>query len=145
MRPNTATQTGKKTNVALWIVQSLLAAMFLFAGGAKLVMPAELLAAGPIPLPVEFFRFIGVCEVLGAFGLILPGIFHIRRGLTPLAALGLVIIMVGATTLTAAYGPVLPALGPAAFGSLAALIARARRNWVEPRRSARRQVLQLAR
>src|SRR3989442_3981849 len=81
---------------ALWIVQALLAAVFLFAGGAKLVLPLDKLT-GPVAMPGWFLRFIGVCEVLGAIGLILPGLLRIRPGLTPLAAAGLVIIMIGAT------------------------------------------------
>src|SRR4030095_16945871 len=96
---------------ALWIVQILLAALFLFAGGLKLVLPAEALA-GPVPIPVVFLRFIGVCEVLGAIGLILPGLLGIRPGLTPLAAVGLIIIMIGATVVTLMGGSVLPALLP---------------------------------
>src|SRR5881397_4328576 len=86
---------------ALWIVQALLAAVFLFAGGAKLVLPLDKLT-GPVAVPGWFLRFIGVCEVLGAIGLILPGLLRIRPGLTPLAAAGLVIIMIGATVLTLA-------------------------------------------
>ena len=144
MRPNSASNSNKTANVLLWIVQGLLAAAFLFAGGAKLVMPAEMLR-GPIPLPVEFLRFIGSCEVLGALGLILPGLLRIRRGLTPLAALGLVIIMVGATAITAASGPALPAVAPAVLGALAAVVARSRMSWVQPRASAQPCVLQPAR
>jgi uncharacterized membrane protein YphA (DoxX/SURF4 family) len=56
----------------LWGVQGLLAALFLFAGGMKLVMPIEMMK-GPVELPGLLLRFIGVCEVLGAIGLILPG------------------------------------------------------------------------
>jgi uncharacterized membrane protein YphA (DoxX/SURF4 family) len=84
-------------NVGLWIVQGLLAATFLLAGGVKLVLSAEQMAApGPVQFPVLFIRFIGVCEVLGAIGLILPGLTGIKPGLTPLAAAGLVIILIGA-------------------------------------------------
>src|SRR2546429_832113 len=79
---------GRSTmNVALWIVQGLLAALFLFAGGAKLVLPLDQLA-GPVALPGWFLRFIGAAEVLGALGLVLPGLLRIRPGLTPLAAAG---------------------------------------------------------
>ena len=106
---------------ALWIVQGLLALLFLWAGGIKLILPLEKLA-GPIPLPGLFLRFIGVAEVLGAIGLILPGLLRIRPGLTPLAAAGLVIIMVGATALTLAIGPVATALIPLVVGLLAAFI-----------------------
>ncbi len=107
---------------ALWIVQGLLALLFLFAGGMKLVLPLEKLT-GPFPLPGLFMRFIGVCEVLGALGLILPGLLRIRPGLTPLAAAGLVIIMIGATALTVAAGAVAPALISLVVGLLAAFVA----------------------
>ena len=76
-------------NVILWIVQGLLAALVLFAGGMKLVLPVEAMA-GPLALPGPFLRFIGVAELLGAVGLILPGLLGIQRQLTPVAAAGLV-------------------------------------------------------
>ncbi len=112
---------------ALWIVQGLLAPIFLFAGGIKLVLPLEALTAQmPLPLPGLFVRFIGVAEVLGAIGVILPGLLRIRPGLTPLAAAGLVIIMIGATVLTLAGGEVAPALIPLAVGLLSAFVAYGR-------------------
>jgi uncharacterized membrane protein YphA (DoxX/SURF4 family) len=86
-------------NRALWIVQVLLAVLFLFTGVSKLMMSPEQLTAGG-PLSAGFLRFISVCEILGAFGLILPGLFKIRPGLTPLAALGLLVIVIGATVVT---------------------------------------------
>lgn len=106
---------------ALWIVQGLLALIFLWAGGMKLVMPLEQLA-GPIPMPGLLIRFIGVAEVLGALGLILPGLLRIRPGLTPLAAAGLVIIMIGAVVFTLAGGEVGMALIPLVVGLLAAFV-----------------------
>jgi hypothetical protein len=110
---------------ALWIVQALLALLFLFAGGTKLVLPLEQLQ-GPVPLPGAFVRFIGVAEVLGALGLVLPGLLRIRPGLTPLAAAGLVIVMAGATVITAATGTLAMALIPLAVGVLAAFVAYGR-------------------
>ena len=115
-----------------WIVQGLLAFVFLFAGGAKLVMSAEAMVAQMKPPPPEsvlpfigpFLKFIGVCEVLGAIGLILPGLLGIRPGLTPLAAAGLVIIMFGATVVNLMGGGAAPALLTAALGLLAAFVAR---------------------
>ena len=86
-------------NYVLWIVQGLLALLFLFTGGTKLILPVEVLTEQS-PLPGLFVRFIGVAEVLGAIGLILPGLVRIWPVLTPLAGSGLVIIMIGATVLT---------------------------------------------
>jgi hypothetical protein len=86
-------------NYVLWIVQGLLALIFLFTGGTKLILPIEVLTEQS-PLPGLFVRFIGVAEVLGAIGLILPGLLRIWPVLTPLAASGLVIIVTGATVLT---------------------------------------------
>src|SRR3989442_10344426 len=83
-------------NVALWIIQGLLAALFLFAGGAKLVMSADQMA-GPVALPVWFLRFIGVAEVVGALRLVLPGLLRVRPVLTPLAAAGAVILIIRGT------------------------------------------------
>ena len=85
-----------KRNVTLWVIQGLLAALFLFAGSMKLILPIEAMA-GPVSLPGWFLRFIGVAEVAGAIGLILPWLTRIRPRLTPVAASGLVIIMSGAT------------------------------------------------
>src|ERR671917_230557 len=108
-------EAGMNRNRALWIVQGLLAALFLFAGGMKLITPVEVLSAMS-PFPGEFIRFIGVCEVLGAVGLILPYALRILPGLTALAAAGLVVIMVGATVSTLAIGGGLMALPTLLFG-----------------------------
>ena len=117
-------------NVALWIIQVLLAALFLFAGGTKLVLPIEVLNAMGSPnqvhLPALLVRFLGVCEVLGALGLILPGVFRIRTGLTPLAAAGLVIIMIGATVLTIIGDGFGAAIVPLLTGLLCAFVAYGR-------------------
>ena len=114
-----------RKQAVLWTVQGLLALLFLFAGGMKLVVPIEVLTK-QMPLPGPFVRFIGVAEVLGAMGLILPGLLRIRRGLTPLAAAGLAIVMTGATVLTLAGGAVASALVPLAVGLLAAFVAYGR-------------------
>jgi hypothetical protein len=106
---------------ALWFVQALLALIFLFAGAMKFIMPPEALTAS-FPLPLLFVRFIGACEVLGALGLILPGLLRIQQVLTPLAAAGLVIIMAGATTITLAIGGGVTALIPLVIGVLAAFV-----------------------
>jgi uncharacterized membrane protein YphA (DoxX/SURF4 family) len=112
-------------NIALWIAQGLLAAIFLFAGGMKLVLPIEEMTK-QMPLPGLFLRFIAVCEVLGAIGVILPSLLRIRPGLTPLAAAGLVIIMIGATVTTLMTAGVAMALFPLVVGILAAFVAYGR-------------------
>src|ERR1700704_6678621 len=97
---------GSIMNIALWIIQVLLMCLFLFAGGTKLVLSPEVLASMGSPNQVQlsglFIKFIGVCEVLGALGLVLPGLLRIRPALTPLAAAGLAIIMIGAKAITIA-------------------------------------------
>ena len=114
-----------RSTTRLWIAQSVLAALFLFAGGFKLVLPAAVLAAQS-HMPGEFIKFIGVCETLGALGLILPGLFHIQERLTPLAASGLVIIMIGAVVTTVLQGQGAAAILPAAVGLIATYVARGR-------------------
>src|SRR5687768_8726669 len=91
----------------------------------KLVLPLEQMK-GPIELPGAFLRFIGVAELLGGLGLILPGLLRIQPGLTPLAAAGLVIIMAGATVMGLMVGDVAMSLIPLAVGLLAAFVAYGR-------------------
>lgn len=110
---------------ALWILQVLLGLLFIFAGGSKLVMPIEEMTR-EVAMPGWFLRGIGVCELLGGLGLILPGLFRIRTGLTPLAAAGLVIVMIGATVVTVMTMGVGMALVPFVVGVLAAFVAYAR-------------------
>ena len=121
-------------NRGLWIVQVLLALLFLFAGGMKLVLPIEEMTKD-IAMPGWFLRFIGVAEVLGGLGLVLPGLTGIRPGLTPLAAAGLLIIMIGATGLTLATGGPAAALLPLVTGLATGFVAYGR--WrVAPHRGA---------
>jgi uncharacterized membrane protein YphA (DoxX/SURF4 family) len=113
---------------ALWTVQILLALTFLVAGISKLVMSGDDMTKDS-DLPVLFLRFIGVCELFGAIGLVAPSAMNIRRWLTPLAAAGLVIIMIGATSITVAAMGVLPALFPFVVGAFAAVVVFERRSW----------------
>lgn len=89
-------------NLALWILAGLLAAAYLFSGGGKLIMTKEKIAimstsAGWVEdFSAGSIKAIGALEVLAAVGLILPAALDIAPVLVPLAALGLVIIMVGA-------------------------------------------------
>jgi hypothetical protein len=83
--------------------------------------------------------------VLGAIGLILPGLLRIRPGLTPLAAAGLVIIMLGATVLGVASGSVAMTLIPLGVGVLAAFVAYGRWRLAPHRGSSRASMLEPAR
>jgi len=112
-------------NLALWIIQVLLALLFLWAGGVKLVLTVEEMTA-LMTLPGWFLRFLGVAEILGALGLVLPGLLHIRPGLTPLAACGLVIIMIGATGISLMTMGLVPALIPLGVGVLLVFVAYGR-------------------
>ncbi len=117
-------------NIVLWIIQILLALLFLFAGITKVVLPMDVLIQNGSPnqvqLPELLIRFIGVCETLGALGLILPGLFRRQQYLTPLAAAGLVVIMIGAVILTAIGDGVVAAIGPLVIGLLCAFVAYGR-------------------
>src|SRR5579875_3274809 len=89
-------------NRILWVVQALLAAVFLFAGGMKLVLPLEVMTK-QMPLPGWFLRFTGTAEVLGARGLIRPGVLRIRQELTPMAAAGLTALVPATVGLLAVF------------------------------------------
>ena len=116
---------SKMWNVILWIVQGLLAALFLFAGIMKLVTPGPALEQ-QAHMSATFLKFIGVCETLGGLGLVLPGIFRTRRELISIAALGLLIIMIGAVVITVKTSPATNAIFPAVTGVLCALVAYGR-------------------
>lgn len=128
--------TRNRINLAIWAVQVLLACVFLFAGGAKLILPIAAMTK-QIPLPGFFLRFLGVVELAGAAGLILPSLLRIRPSLTPLAAGGLVIVMSGATAISMAGGKVAPAIPPFVVGCLAGLVLYARTRVVPIRERTR--------
>lgn len=116
-------ESGKGVSIALWATQGILTAVFLFAGATKFLMPIEELTKGS-PLPAWFLLFIGAMEILGGIGLIVPALTGIRPVLTPVAACGLVIIMIGATVVSMPMGAV--ALIPLVVGILAAFVAYGR-------------------
>jgi len=94
---STTEQTPSKgLNITLWVAQGLLAAMFLMAGANKFFQSIEELAK-MLPwvtdMPMGLVKFIGISELLGGLGLLLPSILRIKPTLTPLAALGLSIVM----------------------------------------------------
>ena len=119
---------GKLANALTWTAQGLTSLLFLFAGGSKFVMSAEEMTKNS-PLPVGFIYFIGVCEVLGALGLVLPGALKIRRGLTPIAAIGLTIIMLGAVVISFRMDPKMAIL-PCVAGLLTTFVAYRRWPWL---------------
>lgn len=129
-RPSATTRSRLESFApyALWAAQGVLALIFLFAGTMKFVMPLEDMQKD-IAFPAWFLYFIGVAEVSGALGLILPGVLHIRRGLTPLAGMGLTVIMIGATVSTIAAIGVAPAVVPFVVGLLALSVVRGRWAW----------------
>ncbi len=94
------TSNSNKLNIALWVVQVLLAALYLMAGSTKLFQPIEEMAK-MLPwvaeAPAGVVRFIGLSELLGGVGLLLPSILRIQPGLTPIAAVGLAVIQLLAT------------------------------------------------
>lgn len=124
---------GKGLTIALWTTQIILAALFLFGGVMKFVMPVEEMTKNS-SLPGSFFHFIGVMEVLGGIGLVLPSLLRISPFLTPVAACGLVTIMAGAVVTSLPMGWI--ALFPFVVGILAAFIAygRFRLRPIQPRR-----------
>lgn len=87
-------------NIFLWIVAGVLAAVFLLAGAMKVTRPKEKLVGmmqWAVPVPEPRLKALGVAEVLGAIGLILPRALNIAPVLTPVAAVGCAIVMTGAT------------------------------------------------
>ena len=116
---------SKTKNIILWVIQVLLAGLFIFSGVAKLMMPIEALTS-QIPLPGIFIQCISVLEILGGLGLFLPGIFKIYKILTPLAAIGLLIIMIGAVVVTVATMGISSAILPFVVGILCVFVAKER-------------------
>jgi uncharacterized membrane protein YphA (DoxX/SURF4 family) len=110
----------------LWILQVLLALLFLFAGSSKFMMSVEEMnAQSPMAMPGWFIHFIGICEILGGLGLVLPWLLKIKPNLTPLAAALLAVIMAGAVVISAMASPA-TAIIPLVIGLLLAFVAYGR-------------------
>ena len=109
-------------NVVLWILQILLALLFVFAGVTKFIFPAP----PELGFPGWFLKFIGLCELLGGLGLVLPGLFRRQQFLTPLAAIGLTIIMIGAVVVSVMTMGAASALTPLIAGLLCVFVAYGR-------------------
>jgi hypothetical protein len=110
-------------NIFLWILQGLLAAAFLGAGGGKLSQPKEKLGAR-MAWTQDFsagqVKLIGAAEVLAALGLILPWATGIAKVLTPIAAVGLAVLMAGAVVVHVRRKE--PWYVPAVLGVLAVVV-----------------------
>jgi uncharacterized membrane protein len=115
-------------NVALWILQALLALFFAVASGAPkwLLTPEQMAPNMPIPLSDAFVKFIGTAEILGALGLILPGLTRVRPNLTVLAAACLVALTICAATYQLMANQPANAVFALVIGALATAVAYGR-------------------
>jgi hypothetical protein len=123
-------------NLALWIAAGVLAAVFLFAAGGKLLVPREKLLTVPGGEWVEDFspgalRAISAVEILGAAGLILPAVLDIAPVLVPVAAVGLALVMACAIAVRVRRREVAPIVAEAVYLSAAVFVAWGR-FWPEP-------------
>ncbi len=134
-------KSSKTLNILLWIAQIILAIMFFIAGAIKATQPIEKLA---IQLPwatqvsAELVRFIGVSELLGAIGVILPALLRIKPNLTPLAGSGLALIMLFASVFHLLRGEILALPMTIVLGLIALFVAwgRFRKRPIKGRDSA---------
>ena len=113
-------------NVLLWVLQALLAVVFLTHGWLFLFPPAEMVDLMNAVIPPVFRMLIGVAEVLAAVGLTLPGITRVMPWLIPWAAAGLMIVMLGATILHGMRGEVGSAITTAVLFIVATFVAYVR-------------------
>jgi putative oxidoreductase len=118
--------SSKALNAALWVAQVALLALFANAGYLKLFQPIAALAP-VVPwvndVPLALVRFIGLAELAGAIGLVLPALIRIKPQLTVLAAAGLTVIMILAAAFHLVRGEGVGILMTLIFGSVAAFVA----------------------
>jgi uncharacterized membrane protein YphA (DoxX/SURF4 family) len=127
-------------NIALWVLQILLATLFLWHGWLFVAPPAELLEIMNARFTPWFRSFVGVAELLAAIGLILPNLTRVHAWLTPLAATGLMLVTLSATALHLARGETATALTTAVLFVLTGIVAYGR--WkLEPIVSSRAEQL----
>jgi len=108
-----AAATGRGLRIVLWSAQIILAIVFALAGWMKVSTPAADLAKMAPGFPLALLRFIGIAELAGSIGIILPALTRIAPVLTPLAASGFVIVMASAAVLHLVHGQ---------FGELAVVV-----------------------
>jgi putative oxidoreductase len=119
-------KAGRGVNIALWVVQVILALMFGLAGVMKTTAPIEELVAKmvwPGAMPEALVRFIGACELAGAIGMILPSVTRIQPRLTVAAGVGLAAVMVLAMCFHLSRGELHALPINLGLGSLAAFVA----------------------
>ncbi len=134
----TDSSRSKALHVSLWVVQILLALSFLASGGMKATQPIEVLAqqmGWPGVVPEALVRFIGISQVFGALGLILPAATRIKPMLTPLAGAALAFVMLLAALFHVSRGEFAALPVNAILGGLAVFVAwgRARPAPIAPR------------
>ena len=110
-------------NATLWILQVVLAVVFLAHGVFMLVPPASMLELMNASMSTAFRIFLGVAEVAAAVGLTVPGFTRVLPGLVPAAALGLIIVMIGATVFHITRGELMSAGITAVLLAMAAVVA----------------------
>ncbi|MBC9735259.1 DoxX family protein [Nocardioides marmotae] len=118
-------------HTTLWIITGLLAAVFCASGAAKLLQPKDKLVASSTGAALAGFspgaiKVIGLLEVLAAFGLLLPGLVGVATSLVPVAAIALVLLMVGAALTHARRHEAQPIIVNAALLASAAVVAYSR-------------------
>lgn len=137
--PTKRPPAGRGLRIALWSAQILLAVAFAMAGGMKVTIPiAELVKKAPSMAGyVALIRFIGWSELAASVGLVLPALTRIAPYLTPLAASGLVVVMISAFALHVSRGELAELPVVIGLGGLAAFVAWGRytRAPIAPRRS----------
>ncbi len=132
-------------NRTLWVVQWLLGLFFVVASAMpKLLLPPEMLPM-PIPVPRALMLFIGVAELAGGLGLILPGLFRIMPILTPLAGAGLALVCLGGAVYQLMAGEPGNAVFALVLGLICVFVGYARWQIVPHRQRPARPALQLAR
>lgn len=119
-------RASDRLHITLWAVQILLALVFAVTGLMKVTQPIEALAVSLAAVPLPLVRLIGVVELLGAAGLILPAAMRIAPVLTPLAGFGLTLVMLFASLFHVSRGEFAIALVPVVLGALSALVALGR-------------------
>jgi|SRR5579863_5227033 len=133
-----ASQEGRGLRIALWTVQIVLAAVFMMSGAIKVfTSPADLVKAAPdfATMGLGLIRFIGIAELAGAIGLILPALTRIAPSLTPLAASALAVVMLLAAIFHISRGEIAHLGVVIPLGALACFVAwgRFKRARIVPR------------